>query len=100
MPSRGSPNSALHTLHTLSTAHGTARHRLEQGGRHRLECLVVINRNARSPSPGARTPTNCGGVCDREMDNLFTVYFASFVDAPNATENGANLMNDAFGNWV
>jgi hypothetical protein len=34
------------------------------------------------------------------MDNLFTVYFASFVDASNATENGANLINEAFGNWV
>jgi hypothetical protein len=44
LPSRGSPNSALHTLHTLSTAHGTGRHRPEQ--------VVVIDWNAWSSSIG------------------------------------------------
>jgi hypothetical protein len=34
------------------------------------------------------------------MDNILTVYLASFVDAPDAAENGANLINEAFGNWV
>jgi hypothetical protein len=61
MPSRGSPNGTLHTppqpVHSpiaRSRSPGT-------GGRHRLERLVVINRNRWSPSPGARTwgPGGC-----------------------------------------
>src|SRR5690242_5999456 len=46
MPSRGSPNGALHTLHSLSTARSPGRDRPEQ--------VVVIDWNGWSSSIGTR----------------------------------------------